>query len=342
VSARNREKLSAFAKNWGWEAETNSWQELIDRKDIDLVDICAPNNVHREMVLAAAERGKFIVCEKPLAMNSEEGREMVAAVEGAQIENMVCFNYRRVPAIALAKQLIEEGRLGRIFHYRSNYLQDWTVDPDLPQGGQTLWRLDAAVAGSGVTGDLLSHAIDLGQWLVAPITEVSAMTETFIKNRPVHGTDGQQAPVTIDDACAFLCRFQNGALGTFEATRYATGRKNFNTFEVNGELGSISFDLENAHVLKYYDRRDDAQYRGFREIRVWDGDHPYMGAWWVPGCAIGYEHTFTHMISDFLSQIESGPRLCPDMRDGLATQMVCDAVLESAATRKWAGIEKIG
>ena len=219
---------------------------------------------------------------------------------------MVCFNYRRIPAVTLAKQLVAEGRLGRIFHYRAKYLQDWTINPNLPQGGNTLWRLDAQAAGSGVTGDLLAHAIDLALWLAGPISEVTAMTETFIKERPLQQDPATVKPVTIDDACAFLARFANGALGVFESTRYACGRKNQNTFEINGEKGTLAFDLEDAHQLAYYDHGDDSLARGFRTIPVWDSNHPYMKNWWVPGCAIGYEHTFIHARIGFSLRARTG------------------------------------
>lgn len=335
VSARTESSLKAFAKNWGWEGHTTEWKEVIRRDDIDIVDICTPNNLHREMVLEAAKAGKTIICEKPLAMNGGEAKEMVEAVEAAGVPNMVMYNYRRVPAVTLAKQMIEEGRLGRIFHYRAKYLQDWTIDPDLPQGGNTLWRLDAEVAGSGVLGDLLSHSIDLAIWLAGPITEVTAMTETFIKERKRQEDPSRTDPVGIDDACAFLARFDNGALGTFESTRYARGRKNQNTFEINGEKGSIAFDLEDSNVLYFYDHDGDGETRGFRRIQVWDSDHPYMSHWWVPGCSIGYEHTFIHAIADFLRDLHDGEIPRPSLRDAYEVQRVCDAVLDSAAARTW-------
>ena len=248
---------------------------------------------------------------------------------------MVWYNYRRVPAITLAKQFMDEGRLGRVFHYRAKYLQDWTISPDLPQGGAALWRLDADVAGSGVTGDLLAHSIDTALWLIGGVDRVCAMTETFIKERPLQDDPGTVKSVTIDDACAFLARFKNGALATFESTRYARGRKNQNTFEVNGELGSLYFDLEDAHQLQYFDHRNDSQSRGWRTILVTDSDHPYMGHWWVPGCVIGYEHTFINALADFLGGLASGVPVRPNFRDALETQYVCDAVLDSAKTETW-------
>ncbi|HQL95038.1 MAG TPA: Gfo/Idh/MocA family oxidoreductase [Candidatus Hydrogenedentes bacterium] len=335
VCARSADKVKAFAENWGWESIETDWRKLVERDDIDAIDIGSPNNTHRDIVLAAAKAGKMILCEKPLALNAAEGLEMTEAVEKAGVPNMVWFNYRRVPAITLAKQFMDEGRLGRVFHYRAKYLQDWTISPDLPQGGAALWRLDADVAGSGVTGDLLAHSIDTAIWLIGGVDKVCAMTETFIKERPLQDDPGTVKSVTIDDACAFLARFKNGALATFESTRYARGRKNQNTFEVNGELGSLYFDLEDAHQLQYFDHRNDSQSRGWRTILVTDSDHPYMGHWWVPGCVIGYEHTFINALADFLGGLASGVPVRPNFRDALETQYVCDAVLDSAKTETW-------
>jgi predicted dehydrogenase len=340
VCARDRQKVAAFASTWGWEEIETDWRRLVSRQDIELVDICTPNDTHRAIALEAAKHGKIIVLEKPLALNAAEGRSMVEAVERSGRPNMVCFNYRRVPAVALAKQMMEEGRLGRVFHYRAKYLQDWTISPEVPQGGETLWRLDVRAAGSGVTGDLLSHSIDLALWLLGPIRQVSAATETFIKQRRLQEDPSRMLPVQIDDACAFLARFENGALGTFEATRYARGRKNQHTFEINGEHGAVAFDLEEAHLLQVFDHRDPSQYRGFRTIQVWDRDHPYMEHWWVPGCTIGYEHTFINMFADFLAGIEAGEKRCPDFRDAYRTQLVCDAVLESARMQSWISVPK--
>ncbi len=331
----DEQKLLPFAKNFGWESTETDWRKMIERDDIDVIDIVSPNNTHHDIALAAAKAGKMVLCEKPLAMNGAEALEMVQAVEKAGVANMTWFNYRRVPAITLAKQLIDEGRLGRIFHYRAKYLQDWTISADVPQGGQTLWRLDAAVAGSGVTGDLLAHSIDTAVWLIGGIDTVSAMTETFIKERALQDDPSQRKPVLIDDACAFLARFKNGALATFESTRYARGRKNQNTFEINGEKGSIFFDLEDAHQLQYYDHGDDSHVHGWRTILVTDSDHPYMKQWWVPGCVIGYEHTFINALSDFLKGLETGVPVRPSFRDALETQCICDAVLKSAKTCAW-------
>ncbi|MBL7646969.1 MAG: Gfo/Idh/MocA family oxidoreductase [Candidatus Hydrogenedentes bacterium] len=333
--ARNAEKAQAFADNWGYESIETDWRKLVERDDIDCIDIGSPNNTHEEIVLAAAAKGKMILCEKPLAMNAEEGERMTAAVEKAGVPNMVWYNYRRVPAITLAKRLIDEGRLGRIFHYRAKYLQDWTISPELPQGGAGLWRLDASVAGSGVTGDLLAHSIDSAIWLIGGMEKVTAITETFIKERQ-HNLTGQKQEVTIDDACAFLAKFDNGALATFESTRYARGRKNQNTFEVNGEHGSIYFDLEDPHQLQFFDNKHESHIHGWQTILVTDFEHPYMDKYWVPGTTIGYEHTFVNAIADFLKSLEAGQApVRPNFRDALETQYVCDAVLKSGKTGQW-------
>ena len=334
VCARNGDTARSFADTWGYEATETDWRRLVERPDIDLIDIASPNDTHAEIAVAAAQAGKMVACEKPLGRTAAEARAMVEAVESAKVANMVWYNYRRVPAVTLAKRLIDEGRLGRVFHYRAQFLQDWTISADLPQGGAGLWRLDAAVAGSGVTGDLLAHCIDTALWLNGGIDTVSAMTETFIKER-MHTQSGQVQPVAIDDASAFMARFQNGSLGLFEATRYARGHKALYTLEINGEHASIRWDLHDLHRLSYFDHGDEGQLRGWRSIHVTDGDHPYMGKWWVPGLQIGYEHSFTHQIADFLAGLDGGPTTVPTFRDALATDQVTDAVLASAATRQW-------
>ncbi len=336
VCGRNAEKVQAFADQWQYESIETDWRALIARDDIDAVDICTPNNSHAEIAIAAAEAGKMILCEKPLALNPEEGEKMIAAVEKAGVANTVWYNYRRAPAVTMAKQLIDEGRLGRIFHYRANFLQDWTISDDVPQGGAALWRLDIAAAGSGVTGDLLAHCIDTAIWLNGSIKDVTAMTETFIKER-MHTETGKVEPVGIDDACAFLCHFENGSMGLFESTRYARGHKALYTFEINGENASIRWDLHDLHRLEYFDHSDEGKLRGWRSIHVTDhgGEHPYMDKWWVPGLQIGYEHTFVHQVADFLKAIGAGEEAHPNFRDAQETQRVCDAVLASAADRSW-------
>ena len=334
VCARNSERVKAFAGNWGYASVETDWRKLVDRKDIDLIDIASPNDTHAEIAIAAAQAGKMVLCEKPLGRNSVEARAMTDAVESANVPNMVWYNYRRVPAVMLLKHLLDAGRFGRIFHYRAKFLQDWTISPALPQGGEALWRLDLTVAGSGVTGDLLAHAIDTALWLNGPISEVSAMTETFIKERK-HNLTGEVQPVGIDDASAFLARFSNGSLATFEATRYARGHKALYTLEINGEHASAAWDLHDLHRIQFFDHRDEGELRGWRSIHVTDGEHPYMKHWWVPGLQIGYEHTFVHQVADFLDSLGQGKSAAPTFRDALATDQVTDAVLESAKTRQW-------
>jgi predicted dehydrogenase len=332
-------RAKAFAAKWGYESYETDWRKLIARKDIDLVDITLPNDMHQQVAVAAAKAGKMILCEKPLARTGLEGLKMVQAIEKAGVPNMVSYNYRRIPAITLAKQLIDEGRLGRIFHYRAKFLQDWTISKDLPQGGPGLWRLDVKVAGSGVTGDLLAHCIDTALWLNGDIDNVNAMTETFIKQRK-HTETGKVQKVGIDDACAFLARFKNGSLATFESTRYARGHKALYTFEINGEHASIFWDLHDLHRLQYFEHRDEGRLRGWRSIHVTDGDHPYMSKWWVPGLQIGYEHSFVHQLADFLEGIAKRKPASPTFRDALQTQYVCDAVLKSAKTNRWEKVTK--
>ena len=334
VCARNPERLRAFAENWGYRSAETDWRRLIDRKDIDLIDIASPNDTHAEIAIAAAQAGKMVMCEKPLGRSVAEAMAMTEAMESAGVRNMVWYNYRRVPAVVLLKHLLDEGRFGRIFHYRAKFLQDWTISRELPQGGEGLWRLDVAVAGSGVTGDLLAHAIDTALWLNGSISSVTAMTETFISER-MHNLTGKVEPVGIDDASAFLCRFRNGSLATFEATRYARGHKALYTLEINGEHASATWDLHDLHRIQYFDHRDEGQLRGWRSIHVTDGDHPYMKRWWVPGLQIGYEHTFIHQVADFLEGLGEGKPAEPMFRDGLATDEVTDAVLRSARSGRW-------
>jgi predicted dehydrogenase len=332
--ARNEEAVKNFATRWGYKSVETDWRRLIERDDIDVIDICTPNNTHAEMAIAAARAGKAILCEKPLGLNSQEAEKMVAAVQKAKVPNMVWYNYRRCPAVVLAKNIIDEGKLGKVFHYRANFLQDWTISPDLPQGGAGLWRLDVKAAGSGVTGDLLAHCIDTAMWLNGGIRDVTAMTETFIKER-VHQATGKKQKVGIDDACAFLCHFNNGSLGLFESTRYARGHKALYTLEINGEHMSLRWDLHDLHRLQLFDHRDEGRLRGWRSIHVSDGDQPYMKNWWVPGLQIGYEHSFVHQVADFLKGLDTGKPARPDFRDGLATDYVVDAVLESGRTHTW-------
>ena len=337
VCSRNKDKVQAFADQWGYESVETDWKALIARDDIDAIDICAPNNMHAEIAIAAAAAGKMILCEKPLARTLDEAVLMVKAIEKAGVKNTVWYNYRRVPAVTLAKQIIDSGKLGKIFHYRANFLQDWTINADLPQGGEALCRLDIDAAGSGVTGDLLAHCIDTAIWLNGGIKDVSAMTETFIKER-MHQLTGKIEKVEIDDACLFHCHFNNGSLGLFESTRYARGHKALYTFEINGEHASIRWDLHDLNRLEYFDHADDSIVRGWRSIHVTDGDQPYMNKWWVPGLSIGYEHTFVHQVADFLKSLETGEPCSPTFQEALETQKVCQAVIESAASRSWKDI----
>ena len=334
VCARNEDRVKAFASQWGYESYETDWRKMIERDDIDAIDICTPNDLHKDIAIAAAQAGKMILCEKPLARTAAEGEEMCLAVEKAGVPNTVWYNYRRVPAVTLAKQLVDQGRLGRIFHYRANFLQDWTISADLPQGGEGLWRLDAEAAGSGVTGDLLAHCIDTALWINGPITSVTAMTETFVKERK-HNLTGQIEKVGIDDACAFLARFANGSLAIFESTRYARGHKALYTLEINGEKASLAWDLHDLHRLQVFDHSDESIIRGWHNVHVSDGDQPYMKNWWVPGLQIGYEHSFIHQVADFLKSLETGTPCGPTFREAQATQIVCDAVLNSAKTGQW-------
>jgi len=341
LCARDAGKAQTFADTWGFDSVETDWRKVVERDDIDVIDICSPNDTHEEIAIAAAENGKAVLCEKPLARTTLEAERMSNAVREAGVPNMVWFNYRRVPAIALARQLVDEERIGRAFHYRATYLQDWTIAEDVPQGGATLWRLDADVAGSGVTGDLLAHSIDTAMWLNGPIERLVADTETFVKER-MHQETGKVQPVGIDDACTFLARFANGSMGTFESTRYARGRKNYNTFELNGTAGSMHFDLEDPHYLDFYEHtrpgtgeKVEDHLTGWRRVHVTNFEHPYMDRWWVPGCTIGYEHTFVHALADFLAGLESGVPAQPDFHSALQTQKVCDAIFASVKSGGW-------
>ncbi len=343
VCSRREEKVKAFAEQWGFASYETDWRQLIARDDIDAVDICTPNHLHAEIAIAAAEAGKMVLTEKPLARNLEESKKMVDAVEKAGVANTVWYNYRRLPAVTLAHKIIASGKLGKIFHYRANFLQDWTISEDLPQGGDAAWRMDVDVAGSGVTGDLLAHCIDTAMWLNGGISEVSAVTETFIKQR-VHLDTGKMQDVGIDDACIFHCRFANGSLGLFESTRYARGHKALYTFEINGEQASIRWDLHDLNRLEYFDNNVDSDVKGWSSIHVTNGDHPYLDKWWVPGLGLGYEHSFIHQAADFLKSLETGDPCQPDFKNAYETQKVCEAVIQSANSRSWAdtGVELDG
>ena len=337
VAARNQAKAADFAARWGYESIESDWRDLIARDDIDAVDICVPNDLHMEIAIAAAKAGKMVLCEKPLARTTKEGEKMVAAVEKAKVPNLVWYNYRYVPAVTLIKQIVASGKLGKIFHYRANFLQDWTINPDVPQGGAGTWRLDVEAAGSGVTGDLLAHCIDTAMWINGGITDLSAMTETFVKKRK-HADTGKMAEVGIDDAAAVMCHFENGSLGLFESTRYARGHKALYTLEINGEKGSFIWNLHDLNRVAWFDHSVEGQLRGWSSILVTDGDHPYLGKWWVPGLTIGYEHSFVHAVADFIEGLSTGKPASPTFREALETTKVCDAILKSGKTRKWVSV----
>lgn len=334
VCSRNKDKVQAFADQWGYESIETDWKALVARNDIDAIDICTPNDSHAEIAIAVAKAGKMVLCEKPLARNVVEAKQMLDAIDKAKVKNTVWYNYRRLPAVTLAKQIVASGKLGKIYHYRANFLQDWTINAELPQGGAGLWRMDSDVAGSGVTGDLLAHCIDTAMWLNGAITDVSAVTETFVKER-MHALTGKVQKVGIDDACIFHCHFENGSLGLFESTRYARGHKALYTFEINGANASIRWDLHDLNRLEYFDHSDESIVRGWRSVHVTDGDQPYMDKWWVPGLGIGYEHSFVHQVADFLKALETGENCAPTFKDAYETQKVCEAVIDSANTKSW-------
>jgi predicted dehydrogenase len=336
---RTRAKTEDFADRWGYETVETDWKKLVARKDIDAVDICVPNDLHMEIAIAAAKAGKMVLTEKPIARNTREGEKMVAAVEKAKVPNMVWYNYRRVPAVMLIKQVVEQGTLGRIYHYRANFLQDWTISPDVPQGGTGTWRLDVDAAGSGVTGDLLAHCLDTALWINGGIESLSATTETFVKKRK-HAVTGKMQDVGIDDAAMVMARFRNGSLGLFESTRYARGHKALYTLEINGEKGSLSWNLHDLNYVQFFDHRIEGRLRGWTSILVTDGDHPYLGKWWVPGLSLGYEHSFIHQLADFLEGLSTGKPAAPTFREALATTKVCDAIIKSGATGKWLTLAK--
>ena len=338
ICGRSEAPLQAAADAWGWEEADTSWERVIERDDIDIVDIASPQNTHRDIAVAAARAGKHVLLEKPMALNEAEAREMLDAVRAANVKHMIVFNYRRVPAVAYARRLIEEGKIGRIFHFRGAYLQDWIVDEDFP----LIWKLRAETAGSGAHGDLNAHLVDLARYLVGEITEVTGQTHNFITERPLPQETGElttmltaeggveTGEVTVEDTASFLARFENGAVGTFEATRFAPGRRNHNRFEIYGSKGSIVFDFERMNELEFYSREDDAGAQGFRTILTTDEAHPYVAAWWPPGHAIGYEHTFVHQVADFVRAIHEDTDPQPDFYDGWKNQQVLDAVLRSA------------
>lgn len=331
ICGRNRSAVARARKKLGWERSVTDWRDIVSDPAIDIVDICTPNDSHCEIVVDAAKNGKAILCEKPLARTLDEAKRMAAAVKKAGVPNMVCYNYRRVPAIALAKQIIDRGEIGRIFHFRARYAQDWIVDPDFPLA----WRLQSKIAGSGALGDILSHVVDLARYLVGEFKEVCATMETFVKQRPLKAGGRKKGRVTVDDAVTMIGRFRNGALASLEATRFAPGRKNSMTLEINGSDGSLFFDLEEMNHLRFFSRRDPEDRQGFRDILVTEHSHPYIKSWWPPGHIIGYEHTFVHTIADFVKGVAGRRSAQPLFADALQTQLVLDVVSSSAAANRW-------
>ncbi|MET0235240.1 MAG: Gfo/Idh/MocA family oxidoreductase [Kibdelosporangium sp.] len=340
LGGRDLDRTKAAAAKLGWDAVETDWRALIARDDVQIVDICTPGDSHKDIALAALAAGKHVLCEKPLANSVAEAEEMAQAATAAAANgqrSMVAFNYRRVPALAVARQMIAEGRLGGIRHVRAQYLQDWLSDPATPMA----WRLRKEEAGSGALGDIGAHIIDATQFLLGEqLTGVSALTETFVHKRPIAGDpDGRLDDVTVDDAALFIGRFTSGALASYEATRFALGRKNSMRVEVNGEKGSLAFDFESMNELSFYDGEIDDQSAGFRRILVTEATHPYVGAWWPPGHLIGYEHTFTHEVFDFLTDIHAGTDPTPSFADGLQVQKVLGAVADSAGNdARWTAI----
>ncbi|MEV4657906.1 Gfo/Idh/MocA family oxidoreductase [Micromonospora sp. NPDC049301] len=347
ICGRDTGKVADAADRLGWDAYTTDWRDLINRDDIDVVDVCTPGDSHAEIALAALAAGKHVLCEKPLANTVAEARAMTAAADTARVagvRSMCGFNYRRVPAVTMMRQLVADGRLGVIRHVRATYLQDWIVDPQFP----LVWRLQKDRAGSGALGDIGAHIIDLTQFVTGQrITGVSAVTETFVKERPlpagssglaatvdgggsVDGNGSATGPVTVDDAAVFVARLDGGALATYEASRFATGRKNALRVEINGSLGSVVFDLERLNELEFYDATRPTVEQGFSRILVTEGEHPYMSAWWPPGHIIGYEHSFTHQMRDFIEAVATGADPAPSFADALQVQLVLDAVTRSA------------
>ncbi|MFD2215632.1 Gfo/Idh/MocA family protein [Metabacillus endolithicus] len=346
ICGRNEEAVKEAANKMGWLSYETDWKKLIARDDIDLIDIVTPNNAHTEIAIAAAEAGKHVFCEKPLAMTLEQSIRMLKAVEENGVIHMVNYNYRFAPATQFAKKIIEDGRLGKIYHIRATYLQDWIMDPNFP----LVWRLDKDVCGSGSHGDLAAHIIDMARFLVGEFKEVSGLMETFIKERPVvessSGLSGKASSnkleeVKVDDASVFIAKFENGAIGTFEATRFAGGNKNGNRFEINGEKGSIRWDGENMNNLQVYFHDDEPGIQGFRTINCTEETHPFAGAYWPVAHIIGYEHTFINLLVELLNGIDKGYNPSPNFIDGVKNQAILEAVEQSARTKQWVSLNEM-
>jgi predicted dehydrogenase len=332
IVARTEQERMQLRERYGWLRDSGDWQTAIRRPDIALVDIATPTDLHAEIAIAALGAGKHVLCEKPLAMTVAEAEAIQAAAQASKARFAVAFNYRFVPAIQLAKQIIAEGRLGGLYHVRARYLQDWLASPEAPMS----WRLDKARAGSGVLGDLGAHVIDLAHFLVGPMTEVVGRTTTLVGERK--WPDGKSGTVTVDDAASFLARFAGGALGVFEASRMATGSKNRNQIEIEGDRGAIRFDLERLNELEFYSVDDPPHLRGFRTILATEPGHPFLEHWWPPGHGLGWEHAHIHLIASFLSDIVDGGTTAPTIDDGVACQRVLEAVEQSASSGRWTQI----
>lgn len=337
ICGRNAAGVQAARAQFGWQRAATDWREVVESPLIDIVDISVPNHLHAEIAIAAAKNGKHILCEKPLAMNVKQAEAMLAAAQKAKIVHMVCHNYRRIPAIALAKKMIVEGALGRIFHYHARYAQDWLTDPSFPMN----WRLEKEIGGSGANGDINAHIIDLGRYLVGEFEQVCGWLQTFVAERPAANSFGKNVKmgkVTVDDAAVFIGKMENGVLANLEATRFALGRKNHIEIEISGGKGSLYFDFEDMNRLKFFNGDDPKDRQGFRDILVTqrDGIQPYFGNWWPPGHIIGYEHTFVHTFADFVNACVEGKPVQPTFEDGLKNQCVLAAVEESAKTGRWA------
>lgn len=336
ICGRNEKNVAQAAQQFGWESYETDATDLINREDIDIVDVASPGWAHKDQVIAAAKAGKHIICEKPIANNLKDARAMAAAVEKAGVKSLVMFNYRRVPAVSLAREMIQAGDIGEIYQIRAHYLQDWIADPAFPM----VWRLDKEKSGSGALGDIGSHIIDIARFLVGEFVDVSAVMKTFIKERPLAPKSKETGTVTVDDAAAWIANFENGAIGTFDATRFARGRKNGNGFEIYGSKGSLMFDLEDMNRLQFWSAKDNARLQGFRDILVTEPQHPFMQGWWPAGHIIGYQHTFVNTIYDFLTALSNNQDVSPNMQDGVKAQAVLDAVERSANGRKWVKLEE--
>jgi predicted dehydrogenase len=340
ICGRDRAALEGAKEQFGWEEIETDWRKVVEREDIQVVDISTPGNLHHDMALAAAQAGKHIICEKPLANTLADAKAMLKAVEKAGVKHMLMHNYRKIPAVAFAKKLIEDGKIGDVYHYHGAYLQDWIMDPNFP----LVWRLEKKYSGSGALGDIGSHATDLARYLNGEFGWVVGQMTTFIKERPLPG-DGAGAwgakgskgkgKVTVDDDANFLAQFKNGSVGVFESSRFCGGRRNYNTFQAYGSKGSIAFNLERMNELEIYDGTDPQGLQGFKTISVTEGVHPYVGAWWPPGHIIGYEHTFVHALRDFFTCLERDCLPEPNFRDGVKDQAVLDAVERSAKSGRW-------